>query len=126
RNVGELDQEVPGRASGEVRHGGAGVGVLGRAPGSRGRERASEAGERVPGKSQRLLCSEATVDDLYEFVEAEKATYSIVMMCTVLGIARASFYRWLQRKDAGPTKRRARHQDLVAAVKAKVKATKGM
>jgi len=48
------------------------------------------------------------------------------MMCTVLGIARASFYRWLQRKDAGPTKRRARHQELVAAVKAKVKATKGM
>lgn len=48
------------------------------------------------------------------------------MMCKVLGIARASFYRWLQRKNAGPTQRHTRHQELVTAVKAKVKATKGM
>ena len=49
-----------------------------------------------------------------------------MMMCKVLGIARASFYRWLKRRDAGPTKRHTRHQELVAAVKAKVKATRGM
>ena len=48
------------------------------------------------------------------------------MMCKVLGIARASFYRWLDRKDAGPTQREMRHQELVEAVKAKVAATKGM
>ena len=48
------------------------------------------------------------------------------MMCTALGIAYASFYRWLKRKDSGPAQRDTRHQELVAAVKAKVKATKGM
>lgn len=48
------------------------------------------------------------------------------MMCKILGIARASFYRWLQCKDAGPTKRDRRHQELVAVVKAKAKETKGM
>ena len=47
-------------------------------------------------------------------------------MCKVLGIARASFYRWLKRKDAGLTKRDQRHQEPVAAVKAKAKKTKGM
>ncbi|SMX66618.1 Transposase [Brevibacterium iodinum ATCC 49514] len=64
-----------------------------------------------------LLCSEATVEDVYEFIQGEKATYSIAMMCTVLGIARASFYRWLSRTKAGPTQRDTRHQELVAAIK---------
>jgi putative transposase len=48
------------------------------------------------------------------------------MMCKALGVVRASFYRWLKRKEAGPTQRDARHQELVAVIKAKVKATKGM
>ena len=49
-----------------------------------------------------------------------------MMMCTALGIARSSFYRWLKRKQAGPANRDTQHQGLVAAVKAKVKATKRM
>lgn len=47
-------------------------------------------------------------------------------MCRVLRVSRASFYRWVARRHAGPTPRQIQHQVLVAAVKAKVKETKGM
>ncbi|WP_244223301.1 IS3 family transposase [Brevibacterium aurantiacum] len=69
------------------------------------------------GKSQRLLCREATVDDVYEFIEAEKATYPIAMMCRVFKVSRASFYRW--RMPTGPSPRARRHAMLIDAITAK-------
>lgn len=46
------------------------------------------------------------------------------MMCRVLGVSRASFYRWRQPKQPSP--RAVRHQQLVEAVKAQYTAAEGM
>ncbi|WP_235605023.1 IS3 family transposase, partial [Enteractinococcus helveticum] len=78
----------------------------------------------MPLKSQRLLRLEATIVDCYEFIEAQKANYSIAMMCRVLQVSRASFYRWCQPKQPSP--RQVRHQQLVAAVKAEYEDAEGM
>lgn len=48
------------------------------------------------------------------------------MMCRVLGVSRASFYRWVDRRHTGPSPRQIRHEALVVAVTAKVEETKGM
>ncbi|MGM7777282.1 IS3 family transposase [Arthrobacter sp. KNU-44] len=66
------------------------------------------------GKSQRLLCREAKVEDFYEFIEAEKANHPVVWLCRKLNVSRASYYRW--RKPAGPSPRTVRHGELVTAV----------
>src|SRR5699024_3628165 len=78
----------------------------------------------IPLKSQRLLRLEATVVDCYEFIEAQKANYSIAMMCRALQVSRASFYRWRQPRQPSP--RQVRHQQLVEAVKAEYTAAEGM
>lgn len=48
------------------------------------------------------------------------------MMCRVLRVARASFYRWRDRKDAAPTPRQIRHDQLVEAVIAAYEDAEGM
>ena len=30
----------------------------------------------------------------FEFIDAEKAMYPIVMLCRVLGVSRSGYYRW--------------------------------
>src|SRR5699024_387370 len=79
---------------------------------------------RIPLKSQRLLCLEVTVVDCYAFIEAQKANYSIAMMCRVLEVSRASFYRW--RKPKPPSSQQVRHPQLVAAVKPAYTDAEGM
>lgn len=54
------------------------------------------------------------MSDVFEFIEAEKANYPIIWMCTRLGVSRASFYRWRNPQDLGPRTRR--HQDLTQEV----------
>ncbi|THJ66782.1 IS3 family transposase [Arthrobacter echini] len=87
---------------------------MGGAPAGADGEREAQGRGRVPGKSQRLLCSEATVEDFYAFIEAEKATYPIAWLCRVLKVSRVSFYRW--RNPAGPSPRMVRHAQLTNAV----------
>ncbi|WP_157769061.1 transposase [Pseudarthrobacter sulfonivorans] len=54
------------------------------------------------GKSQRLLCSEATVEDFYEFIETEKANHTVAWLCRTLKISQASFY-WCAIPGARPS-----------------------
>ncbi|MGP5608417.1 transposase [Arthrobacter rhombi] len=89
-------------------------GALGRTRESTGRECEAEGRGQVPGKSQRLLCREAEVEDFYEYIEAEKANHSIDWLCRALKVSRASFYRW--RRPAGPTTRAIRPEQLTEAV----------
>jgi hypothetical protein len=77
-------------------------------------QKKAEGRGRVSGKGQRLLCREAKVEDLYEFIEAEKANHPVVWLCRALNVSRASFYRW--RKPANPSPHTVRHQKLVTAV----------
>lgn len=54
-------------------------------------------------KSQRLLRSAPTVEDIYRFIEAEQENYKVAMMCRAFKVSRASFYRW--RAPSLPSKR---------------------
>lgn len=74
---------------------------------------------RIPGLRVVLLCSEAAVEDFYEFIEGEKANYPVAWLCRILKVSRASFYRW--RNLAGLSPRAVRHEGLVEAVAGKVK-----
>ena len=48
-------------------------------------------------------------------IEAEKATYKIAWMCTLLGVARSSFYAWRARVETPTTARRRQLAELVEA-----------
>jgi transposase InsO family protein len=51
----------------------------------------------------------------YELVKAEKANYTVTMMCALLGIARQGYHAWA--KNPGPTRRRVRRESLAGAVR---------
>ena len=53
--------------------------------------------------SQRLLCREATMSDVCTFIRVEKAHFPVAWICHKLGVARASFYRWLLPEELTPT-----------------------
>ncbi|MGV8881328.1 MAG: IS3 family transposase [Rhodoglobus sp.] len=76
------------------------------------------------GKSQRLLCREATVTDVFTFIASEKANFPITWMCDQLGVARASFYRWLRPEKVTPMHRR--RQSLTNQVRRVYDREKGM
>ncbi|MGH8862382.1 MAG: IS3 family transposase [Jatrophihabitantaceae bacterium] len=46
-------------------------------------------------------------------VEAEKATYKIAWMCTLLGVARSSFYAWRSRVETPTAARRRQLAELI-------------
>ena len=66
------------------------------------------------GESQRFLRCEATMNDYFEFIHAEKASFPIDWMCHRLKIARGSYYRWLP--PSLPTPTQVRHGQLTEAV----------
>ncbi|MDN5605591.1 MAG: IS3 family transposase [Kocuria sp.] len=64
-----------------------------------------------PGKSSSLLRSQATTDERYELMTAEKANYEVTRMARLLGVSRSGFYAWAKRQAAEPgTQRRARDE----------------
>lgn len=76
---------------------------MGEIQGPAGRERRVETRKRVLGKSQRLLCHKAPIEDFYAFIEQEKAVFPITWMCKRLGVSRASYYRWVNPTGLTPT-----------------------
>jgi len=42
----------------------------------------------------------------YEFIDAQKAYYPVVKMCTWLGVSRSGFYEWLDRGTSATARRR--------------------
>ena len=50
---------------------------------------------------------------------AEATTYPVTMMCRVLQLNRASYYRWKGRQTAAPTARTQRRQELTTAILAR-------
>ncbi|XBH20503.1 IS3 family transposase [Jonesiaceae bacterium BS-20] len=79
---------------------------------------------RIFGKSQRLLCREATVKDYFDFVAAQKAYFPVAWMCRKLGISRASYYRRLHPKPKTATQ--VRHEELETLVTTEFHDAKGM
>ncbi len=53
-------------------------------------------------KSRDLLHEDATVAQRCALIDAEKANYSIVWMCQMVGVARLSFYAWRTRLRLRP------------------------
>lgn len=53
--------------------------------------------------------------DYFVFIAAQKAFFPITWMCRMLGVSRASFYRWATPSEPTPTA--VRHQSLMVAVK---------
>lgn len=60
------------------------AGGVGEVQDAAGRERRAETGNRVPGKSQRLLRREATLHDYYALISQQKANSNIDWMCQPL------------------------------------------
>jgi len=52
-------------------------------------------------------------------VAEEATTYPVTMMCRVLQLNRASYYRWKARQATPPSPRTQRHQQLTAAILAR-------
>src|SRR5262249_19541097 len=85
----------------------------GRAEASSSRERAAQARPGNPKKSSRLLRQgEMTV---FEYIEAEKASYSVTELSRVLGVSRSGFHKW---SKASPSQRRRDDERLGAEIRA--------
>ena len=53
--------------------------------------------------------------EVFELIRAEKANFSVTMMCNVLGVSRAGFYAWLKRPEST---RAVRDRELTASIHA--------
>ncbi len=42
------------------------------------------------------------MSEVHAFIEAEKTTFGVALLCRVLKVARSSFYAWLAGKQARP------------------------
>ncbi|MER6113547.1 hypothetical protein ACWGPD_30480 [Streptomyces hirsutus] len=45
------------------------------------------------------------MSDVYAFIEAEKTTHPVALMCRLLKVARSSFYAWLAGEQARAARR---------------------
>ncbi|MGW1506058.1 hypothetical protein ACWCQW_47700 [Streptomyces mirabilis] len=55
---------------------------------------------------------ERPVSEIYRFIRAEKALFTVVLLCAVLGVARSSYYTW----EAGEQVRSVREREDLALV----------
>ena len=46
--------------------------------------------------------------DMYTFIDANKAAFSVLLMCACLGVSRSGFYEWLTREDSPTAQRRSK------------------
>ncbi len=60
---------------------------------------------------------------MFEFIEVEKATYSVVLLCSVLGVARSAYYAWRTR---GPSARQRSDAQLAVEIAATHKRNRGV
>ncbi|PIM67312.1 hypothetical protein CTU88_38130 [Streptomyces sp. JV178] len=47
------------------------------------------------------------MNDVYAFIEAEKTTHHVALLCRLLKVARSSFYAWMAGKQARAARRAA-------------------
>jgi hypothetical protein len=47
------------------------------------------------------------MNDVYAFIEAEKTTHPVALLCRLLKVARSSFYAWMAGEQARATRRAA-------------------
>lgn len=48
------------------------------------------------------------MNDMYTFIDANKAAFSVLLMCACLGVSRSGFYEWLTREDSPTAQRRSK------------------
>ncbi len=58
-------------------------------------------------------------------IDAEKANYTIVRMCRLLGVDRRRYYEWRRRRAAGPTAREQRRAEVTVRIRAHHEASDG-
>ncbi|MGH8963691.1 MAG: IS3 family transposase [Jatrophihabitantaceae bacterium] len=68
------------------------------------------------GKSGGLLRRGVSVMSKYEFIDAQKAFYPIVLMCLWAGVSRSGFYHWCSRPVSASSARRRELEVLVARI----------
>jgi putative transposase len=56
------------------------------------------------------------VSDRFEFIDAERANYAVVKMCSWLGVSRSGYYAWRDRPESATAQRRAEITELVVEV----------
>jgi putative transposase len=54
------------------------------------------------------------VNDLYTFIDANKASFSVLLMCACACVSRSGFYDWLTREESLTSRRR---KELLALIK---------
>jgi putative transposase len=52
---------------------------------------------------------------MFEFIEVERATFPLVVLCAVLGVARSAFYAWRKREPSARSRRDAQLAVEIAA-----------
>lgn len=61
----------------------------------------------------------------YRFIQAERATYPVVLLCRVLGVARSAYYAWARRGVSARARADADLTTQIAAVHARSRRTYG-
>jgi transposase-like protein len=75
--------------------------------------------------SRSLLRADATVAERRALSDVEKANYSIVWMCQMLGVARSSFYAWRNQVETATSARRRELREHIGGIFEKSRRTYG-
>lgn len=95
----------------------------GREPQAPGRDQAARSGARHPKKSHGVLRHPRQL--IFAWIEERKTEWPVALMCRVLGVARAGYYAWRNRRPSARAVRRAQLTAEVKAIHARVKARYG-